>query len=165
MSLLQVERNGGVVVITLNDPERRNILSGALSIELRDAVTAANSDPEAKAILITGAGKAFCAGAHLGDLEATAAGDTVAISHVYASFMALADSPLPTLAAVNGPAVGAGLNLALACDFRIASAAAVFDTRFLKLGIHPGGGCTWMLLRAVGWAQASRMLQIGRAHV
>ena len=82
---------------------------------------------------------------------------------VYKSFMDVAMSPLPTLAAVNGPAVGAGFNLALACDMRIAGAEAVFDTRFLKLGLHPGGGHTWMLLRAVGWAHASRMLLAGQS--
>jgi enoyl-CoA hydratase len=77
--------------------------------------------------------------------------------------MDVAMSPLPTLAAVNGPAVGAGFNLALACDMRIASDTASFDTRFLNLGLHPGGGHAWMLLRAVSWAHASRLLLAGQS--
>ncbi len=74
----------------------------------------------------------------------------------------MARSPLPTLAAVNGPAVGAGMNLALACDVRLAGASARFDTRFLQLGIHPGGGHTWMLERAVGPSAAAAMVLFGQ---
>lgn len=163
MTLLRSEHRNGVTILTLADPARRNILSTDLCGALRVALAAAEDDETVKAIVVTGEGQAFCAGAHLGDLERAAAGDTAAVGQVYAAFMAVADSPLPTIAAVNGAAVGAGLNLALACDLRIASDAALFDTRFLKLGLHPGGGCTWMLLRAVGWAAASRMLLLGDA--
>jgi enoyl-CoA hydratase len=162
VSLLRIDRQGAIVVLTLDDPHRRNVLSTELSGALRAAVESANADASAKAIVITGEGRAFCAGARLEDLEAAAGGDTAAVHDVYAAFMAVAASPLPTIAAVNGPAVGAGLNLALACDMRLAGEDALFDTRFLQLGLHPGGGCTWMLLRAVGWAEATRMLLAGR---
>lgn len=154
-------RRDGAAILTLNDPPRRNILSGALCRDLIRAVEDANADPGVTMIILTGAGPAFCAGADLGDLQDAAKGDDTAVRTVYRSFMAVADSPLPTLAAVNGPAVGAGFNLALACDMRIACPAARFDTRFLQIGLHPGGGHAWMLLRAVGWAQASRMLLAG----
>ncbi len=162
MSLVHQHRSGGTAVITLNEPRRRNILSMTLSREFVAAIDALGNDDSVKAIIITGAPPAFCAGADLEDLEAARDGRTEALHAVYAAFMAVAESRVPTIAAVNGPAVGAGLNLALACDIRIASADAVFDTRFLKIGLHPGGGHGWMLLRAVGWAEASRMLLLDR---
>ncbi|WP_375395691.1 enoyl-CoA hydratase [uncultured Sphingomonas sp.] len=158
MSLLRVRHEGAVAVLTLDDPKRRNILSPELCRELSAAVAAANADDAVKAIVITGAAPAFCAGADLDDLQAAANGATDALHAVYQSFMDVADSGLPTIAAVNGAAIGAGLNLALACDMRIAGADALFDTRFLKIGLHPGGGHGWMLLRAVGWAEAARLL-------
>ena len=162
MSLVQVERHGSVALLRLDDPKRRNILSPAMCADLSDAVKAAEGDQEVKALVITGAAPAFCAGADLEDLKAAADGRTENVEAVYRSFMEVADCTLPTIAAVNGAAVGAGLNLALACDIRLASEAASFDTRFLKIGLHPGGGHTWLLLRAIGWAQASQMLLLGQ---
>src|ERR671920_1584162 len=94
-----------------------------------------------------GAPPAFCAGADLGNL-AEATGD--GLGRIYEGFLRIARSPLPTLAAVNGAAVGAGMNLALVCDVRLAARRAPFDTRFIDLGLHPGGGHTWMLRNAVG---------------
>lgn len=163
MSLVDSRRVGSTVVLTLDDPKRRNILSPELCRALSKAVAAANADAEAKAIIITGAAPAFCAGADLNDLQAAAGGDTEALHEVYQSFLDVADSPLPTVAAINGAAIGAGMNLALACDIRIASENAFFDTRFLKIGLHPGGGHGWMLLRAVGWAEAARLLLFARS--
>jgi enoyl-CoA hydratase len=109
-------------------------------------------------VVVTGAGKAFCAGA---DLSALSAAAEDRLRQLYDGFLAVADCTLPTVAAVNGPAVGAGLNLALACDVRIAGPAALFDARFQKLGIHPGGGMTWMLQRAVGPQLARAALLFG----
>ena len=152
----------GVAVITLNDAPRRNVLSGALCAELSAAVEKAGDAGDVHAIVITGTAPAFCAGADLKDLRLASEGQLSPLEAVYKSFMDVAMSPLPTLAAVNGPAVGAGFNLALACDIRLAADDAVFDTRFLKLGLHPGGGHTWMLLRAVGWGHASRLLLAGQ---
>lgn len=163
MSLVLTEVRDGVLLLTLNDPERRNALTTPLCLGLSKAVEAAAQDPTVRAIIVTGTAPAFCAGADLADLKAGAEGEMAPLQAVYDSFMTVAMSPLPTLAAVNGPAVGAGFNLALACDMRIASLTALFDTRFLKLGLHPGGGHAWMLLRAVGWAQASRMLLAGQS--
>jgi enoyl-CoA hydratase len=162
MTLLLSERRDGLLILTLNDPGHRNILSADLSNALTQAVLAAGEDGSLKALIITGAGAAFCAGARLDDLEAAASGDDAAVHAVYRSFMTVADCPLPTIAAVNGAAIGAGMNLALACDMRIATPTALFDTRFLKIGLHPGGGHSWMLLRAVGWAKASQMLLAGQ---
>jgi len=161
MSLLEAVNQQGIVTLTLNDPDRRNLLSGELCRALIEHVNAAAEDPEARAIVIRGKGKAFCAGADLDDLKAAARGDTAAVESVYEAFMCVADSPLPTVAVVQGPAVGAGMNLALACDIRIAGERARFDTRFLQIGLHPGGGHAWMLLRAVGWQVATQLLLLG----
>ncbi|MES2258235.1 MAG: enoyl-CoA hydratase-related protein [Pseudomonadota bacterium] len=161
MPLLDVTRQDGAVILTLNDPARRNLLSGALCAALAEQVALAEADPGARAIVIRANGKSFCAGADLEDLKAAAAGDTTAVRQVYNAFMTVANASLPTVAVIEGAAVGAGMNLALACDVRIASERASFDTRFLQIGLHPGGGHAWMLLRAVGWQNASRMLLLG----
>ena len=108
---------------------------------------AVEADDGVGAVVITGAPPAFCAGADLGNL-AEADGDS--LKAIYEGFLRVARSPLPTLAAVNGAAVGAGMNMALGCDVRFAARRARFDTRFLELGLHPGGGHTWMLRRIVG---------------
>ena len=147
-----------VAVITVNDPDRRNAVTDAMSQQLRDAVARAESDPGVHAVVVTGAGKAFCAGA---DLSALGAAARDGLERIYAGFMAVGRCSLPTIAAVNGAAVGAGLNLALAADVRIAGPKAVFDPRFQKLGIHPGGGATWMLQRAVGVQVARAALLFG----
>ena len=147
-----------VAVITVNDPDRRNAVTQASSELLRDAVARAEADPGVHAVVLTGAGKAFCAGA---DLSALGAATTEGLERIYAGFMAVGRCTLPTIAAVNGAAVGAGMNLALAADVRIAGPHAMFDPRFQKLGIHPGGGATWMLHRAVGPQVARAALLFG----
>ncbi len=147
-----------VAVITVDDPERRNAVTEVTSGLLRDAIQRADTDPGVHAIVVTGAGTAFCAGA---DLSALGEAATEGLERLYAGFMALGACALPTIAAVNGPAVGAGMNLALAADVRIAGPHAKFDPRFQKLGIHPGGGATWMLNRAVGPQVARAALLFG----
>ena len=147
-----------VAVITVNDPERRNAVTAAMSEQLRDAVQQAESDLGVHAVVVTGAGKAFCAGA---DLSALGAAAREGLEVIYAGFMAVGRCSLPTIAAVNGAAVGAGMNLALAADVRIVGPHALFDPRFQKLGIHPGGGATWMLQRAVGPQVARAALLFG----
>jgi enoyl-CoA hydratase len=156
--LVLVHTEDRVAVITINDPDRRNAVTTEISAALRIAIEAAEDDPDVHAVIVTGAGKAFCAGA---DLSALGAATEDGLRAIYDGFLALADCSLPTIAAVNGPAVGAGLNLALAADVRIAGPAALFDPRFQKLGIHPGGGATWMLQRAVGPQVARASLLFG----
>ncbi|GAT07170.1 enoyl-CoA hydratase [Mycolicibacterium novocastrense] len=147
-----------VAVLTVNDPERRNAVTFEMSAALREAVDAAEANPDVHAVIVTGAGKAFCAGA---DLSALGSATEDGLRKIYDGFLAVANCALPTIAAVNGAAVGAGLNLALAADVRIAGAAALFDPRFQKLGIHPGGGATWMLQRAIGPQAARASLLFG----
>jgi enoyl-CoA hydratase len=121
-------------------------------------VTAAESDATVGALVVTGNPPAFCAGADLTQL-----GDSRrdGLLRIYEGFLAVARSPLPTIAAVNGAAVGAGMNLALACDLRLAGTSARFEDRFLDLGIHPGGGHTWMMRRAVGPQTTSAAVLFG----
>lgn len=147
-----------VALVTVNDPDRRNAVADAMSRQLRQAVETAEADTGVHALVITGAGKAFCAGA---DLSALGSAAEEGLLRIYDGFMAIGSCTLPTIAAVNGAAVGAGLNLALAADVRIAGPHALFDPRFQKLGIHPGGGATWMLQRGVGPQVARAALLFG----
>ena len=150
-----------VALITVNDPDRRNAVTGEISDGLRAAVARAEADTDVHSVIVTGAGSAFCAGADLSALGSAGSAAEEGLRRLYDGFLAVADCALPTVAAVNGPAVGAGLNLALACDVRIAGPRALFDPRFQKLGIHPGGGMTWMLQRAAGPEVARAALLFG----
>ncbi len=147
-----------VATVTLNDPDRRN----ALDLDLCGEIVAAFDDLERRAdvgaVVVTGAPPAFCAGADLSHLGSS---EREGLLAVYEGFLRVGRSPLPTIAAVNGAAVGAGMNLALACDVRLAGESARFDTRFLQLGIHPGGGHTWMSLRIAGPQMVSATVLFG----
>jgi enoyl-CoA hydratase len=147
MSLVVVSRSEGVATLTLNNPAERNTLTAQMVTEIVAAMDEIESDTSVGAIVVTGAPPAFCAGANLGNLAE--ANDT-SLGAIYEGFLRVARSPLPTLAAVNGAAVGAGMNLALGCDVRLAARRAKFDTRFLQIGLHPGGGHTWLLRRIAG---------------
>jgi enoyl-CoA hydratase len=149
-----IERQGPVAVVTLNLPAERNVLSAPVVTALNQAYDEAEQDDDVRCVVLTGAGSAFCAGAHLSTLEHAASGDFASVKSVYDGFLRVLASPLPTIGAINGPAVGAGFNLALACDVRLASTRARFDTRFAALHLHPGGGHTWLLARSVGSQQA-----------
>ncbi len=144
--------------MTLDAPKRRNALDLAMCDEIVAIFDALEANTDVGAVVVTGAAPAFCAGADLSHLGAS---QREGLRRVYEGFLRVARSALPTLAAVNGPAVGAGMNLALACDVRLAARSARFDTRFVQLGIHPGGGHTWMLRRAVGPQAASAMVLFG----
>jgi enoyl-CoA hydratase len=157
---LRVERPGdGVAVLTLDEPERRNALNLALVGEIIAAFDELEADTTIGAVVVTGAPPAFCAGADLGNLGSA---QEEGLRAIYEGFLRVGRSSLPTLAAVNGAAVGAGMNLALVCDVRMAGRRARFDTRFLDLGLHPGGGHTWMLQRAVGPQAAAAMVLFGQ---
>lgn len=154
VSRVQQTIRDGVGWITLADPGRRNALDLELAAELAGVVRGLGSEAGVHALVVTGAGSAFCAGA---DRAVLAEADEALLRAVYDPFLALAASTVPTVAAVNGPAVGAGFNMALACDVRIAAQSARFESRFLQLPIHPGGGHTWMLSRLVGPQAAAAM--------
>ena len=147
MSLVLTDIADGVATLTLNNPDERNTLTAPMVTEITAAMDAIESDESVGALVVTGTPPAFCAGANLGNLG-TANGASLGM--IYEGFLRIARSPLPTLAAVNGAAVGAGMNLALGCDLLIAARRARFDTRFLQIGLHPGGGHTWMFRRIAG---------------
>jgi enoyl-CoA hydratase len=155
---VRTETTDRVAVLTVSNPERRNAMNLELSGKLVEALDACRADDGVGAIVITGEDPAFCAGGDLGEL---ATADPAVLHRVYAGFLAVAEHPLPTVAAVNGAAVGAGLNLALACDIRLAGPRAKFDARFLPLGLHPGGGYTWMAQRVLGYQRAAAMTLFG----
>lgn len=158
------ERESGVRVLRLNDPDRRNVIDPEMRAQLLAAV-ARVADDQAKALVVTGAGSAFCAGADLpaifGDRDRTVAQIRDDLQDVYESFLALRALRIPTIAAVQGPAVGAGLNLAMVCDLRVAGPDAKFAATFSQIGLHPGGGCTWFLVQALGKDRALQMLLDG----
>lgn len=155
-----------VATLTLRAPERRNALSAGLISEMIAALDDLERRDDVGAMVVTGAPPAFCAGAVVGDL-ASAGGVSSSeerrkgLVAIYEAFLRFARSPLPSVAAVNGPAVGAGMNLALCCDVRLAAPSARFDTRFLELGLHPGGGHTYLGLRAMGPQAVAASLLFG----
>jgi len=151
MSFVRTEIDAGVATVTLADPERRNALTLPMVTEIIDIFDRLEDDQAVGAVVVTGDGSAFCAGADLSHLSSSADGGAEAgLRAIYEGFLRIGRSPLPTLAAVNGAAVGAGMNLALICDVRLAAERARFDTRFLQLGLHPGGGHTWLSQRIAG---------------
>jgi enoyl-CoA hydratase len=156
--MIRVEDHGSYAVLVLDDPARRNALSVESSAELVRAIDTMESSGNVRVLVVTGAPPAFCAGADLAQLEGS---DETGLRSIYAGFQRIVRSPMLTVAAVNGAAVGAGMNLALACDVRLAAPDARFDTRFLALGLHPGGGHTWLLRRAVPYSTAAALLLAG----
>lgn len=135
----------GVGLIRLADPEHRNVLSKGLSDDLAAAVRW-TLDHQARAIVLSAEPPVFSAGGSLDGLI----NREHPLSDMYAGFLALAAAPVPTIAAVSGPAIGAGVNLPLACDVILVSPSARFDPRFLDVGIHPGGGHLWRLAQRIG---------------
>lgn len=159
MIRVDVRSDERVAVVTLDDPDRRNALNATMVGEIVAVFDELEADDAVGAVVVTGAPPAFCAGADLGNLgEAKREG----LLSIYEGFLRVGRSTLPTLAAVNGAAVGAGMNLALVCDVRMAARRARFDTRFIDLGLHPGGGHTWMLRDAVGPHAAAAMVLFGQ---
>jgi enoyl-CoA hydratase len=146
----------GAAVITLNDPAHRNPLSLDMSRALAAAVDEALA-ADAGAIVLASTPPVFCAGGSLDDLIEP----KVPLRGMYDGFLRLANAPVPTIAAVDGRCVGAGVNLPLACDVIIASPAAEFDPRFLDVGIHPGGGHIWRLTQRIGTQGAAALVLCG----
>lgn len=150
---LHVEQHDAVAVLTLDEPERRNALTTDLVDAIVSAIAECEADEGVGAVVVTGAPPAFCSGADVSALGAMGAHDgrdAGQVRGIYDGFLSVRDCTLPTVAAVNGAAVGAGFNLALCCDVRLAGTSARFDARFARIGLHPGGNHLWMLERVVG---------------
>jgi enoyl-CoA hydratase/carnithine racemase len=171
-NFLIIERDGPVAVITLNRPQERNAISRSEYIqEIKDFCAMATADASLKAVIVTGAGSAFCAGGNVKDMRDKSGifeGSPYELRNRYREGiqqipLALYELEVPTIAAINGPAIGAGLDLACMCDVRIAAQGATFAESFVKLGIVPGDGGAWLLPRIVGNARAALMTLTGSA--
>ncbi|HET9727895.1 MAG TPA: enoyl-CoA hydratase-related protein [Acidimicrobiia bacterium] len=162
---VRVDHRDAVAVVTLVDAARRNAMTLPMVEEIVATFDALEADDHTHAVVVTGEPPAFCSGADVSNLSALANAGTEherrSVTNIYEGFLRVLRSSLPTIAAVNGPAVGAGMNLALACDVRVAAHGARFDPRFLKIGLHPGGGHTWLLERAIGPQAAAAMVLLG----
>ncbi len=166
MSIL-VTSDGSVTTITLNRPDKLNAFGGAMREELLDALRVADGEKSCRVVVITGAGRAFCAG---GDVDFMAGlqrnGNIDAFRKLLDAgrdiVTQLASMPKPVIASINGVAAGAGCNLALACDMRLASDSAKLGETFVRIGIHPDWGGTWLLPRLVGYGRAMELLTTGR---
>ncbi len=168
---LAVERDTqdmpGVVLVTLDLPERRNAMSEEMTASWGAVMSRLRTDRSVRAVVITGRGRAFCAGGDFSWLGAAPGASVPALRQrmleFYRTWLSVRDLPVPTIAAVNGAAVGAGLSVALACDVRIVADQARLAVPFTSLGLHPGMATTWLLRRAAGDTVARDMLLTGRA--
>jgi 2-(1,2-epoxy-1,2-dihydrophenyl)acetyl-CoA isomerase len=158
----------GIAILTMNRPERLNALGDTLRDDLYAAIVRASSDLDVRAIILTGAGRGFCSGGDVKAMnEAKERGQTRPLLDKVAPLrdrvvLAMRDAPQPIIAAVNGPAAGAGMNVALACDIRIASTTAKFGETFVNRGLHVDWGGTYFLPRLVGMAKACELIFTGR---
>jgi enoyl-CoA hydratase/carnithine racemase len=159
-------RDDGVVVLTLALPERRNAMTAELTQAWTDAVASLRGDRAVRAVVVTGEGSAFCSG---GDLSWIGESPDLTVDTIrdrmlpfYRAWLGIRDLEVPTIAAINGHAIGAGLCLALACDLRYAAAGAKLSAPFAALGMHAGMAATWLLPEAVGLPIARELLFTGR---
>jgi 2-(1,2-epoxy-1,2-dihydrophenyl)acetyl-CoA isomerase len=151
----------GVAWITLNRPQKRNAVSGALRSALAESVRQAERDAEVRVVVVTGAGNAFCAGADVGELQ----GREGAVDEIRAEYerllIGLRTMPKPTIAAVNGVAAGIGASVAMCCDLRYAVPEAYFKEAFVNIGLTVDGGASWLLPRIVGSGKALELFYTG----
>ncbi|MFC5551681.1 2-(1,2-epoxy-1,2-dihydrophenyl)acetyl-CoA isomerase PaaG [Massilia aerilata] len=158
--------NDGIAVLTLNRPDRLNSFTQAMHGEVRDALDKLQADKTARVLVLTGAGRGFCAGQDLNDRAVEPGGKGVDLGESVEKFYAplvttLRSLPMPVICAVNGVAAGAGANLALACDIVLAAKSASFIEAFCKLGLIPDTGGTWALPRLIGPARAMGLALLG----
>ncbi len=171
---IRVERRDAVALIVLDDPERRNAMTEAMGRALSSVIARLGADDAVRAVVLTGAGAAFSAGGDLAMIEEKARAGREApgepnrsrnrefMRGFYELFLSVRELPQPSIAAIQGAAIGAGLAVALACDLRIAAREAKLGLNFTRLGIHPGMGSSWWLPRLVGPAHAADLLLTGR---
>jgi 2-(1,2-epoxy-1,2-dihydrophenyl)acetyl-CoA isomerase len=163
---IQFTIENGIAVLTLNRPDRLNSFTQAMHGEVRDALDRLQADKTARVLVLTGAGRGFCAGQDLNDRAVEPGGPGVDLGESVEKFYAplvttLRTLPMPVICAVNGVAAGAGANLALACDIVLAAKSASFIEAFCKLGLIPDTGGTWVLPRLIGPARAMGLALLG----
>ncbi|GAB3992623.1 enoyl-CoA hydratase-related protein [Nocardioides marmoraquaticus] len=167
---VRVERDGGVLRLVLDAPERRNALDPAMMGELLDRVHGAAADDAVRVVLLTGTGRAFCAGADVGGVDAHERYDAGSVDAANDIVRALVQLDRPVVCGLNGVAAGVGLSLALACDLVVATASASLTVAFTRIGLMPDGGASALLAASVGRARAMRLaltserLSAGAAH-
>src|ERR1700722_4257543 len=164
--VLQETRHGSMITLVMNRPDRLNALNNELTTALNEALIRVASDSSVHVVVLTGAGRAFCAGGDLGAIgKGRERGDSAELAPILRSGMQavlnIRTMPQPVIAAVNGPAAGAGMNLALACDIRLAVDGAVFGQNFAKVGLFPDYGGTYFLPQLVGPSAAAEMFYTG----
>jgi enoyl-CoA hydratase/carnithine racemase len=168
MSELLYEKDGSIATLTMNRPDRMNAISGPMLMEMSERLIEADRDRGVRCIVITGAGRAFCAGL---DLQDASSGDgigggggrvTATLDLRTAPPTVLHSIDTPTIAALNGGAAGYGMDLALGCDIRIASDRSKLAAAFTRRGVLPESGGTWLLPRLIGWAKAAEIIFTGR---
>jgi enoyl-CoA hydratase/carnithine racemase len=166
---LLVARDGAIATLTLNRPERLNAISGPMLDALARELVAADRDPSVRAIVLTGSGRAFCAGLDLVDASSGSGiggggggGFPATLDLRTAPPTVLHSLDTPVLCALNGGAAGYGMDLALGCDLRIAAQSAKLSAAFTRRGVLPESGGTWLLPRLVGWSKAAEILFTGR---
>lgn len=171
MSFLTTARDGAILTLTMNQPETRNALTGNTAVdEFVQACDAIRRDTSVRAVIITGTGPVFSSGGNVKDMQRFF-GDSLSPEVIREEYRngiqripkALYNLDVPTICAVNGPAIGAGLDLTCMCDIRIASENATFAESFVKVGIVAGDGGAWLLPRAVGMSKAAEMAFTGEA--
>jgi enoyl-CoA hydratase/carnithine racemase len=171
MAFLNYEQRGGVVTLTMNEPASRNALTGNSAVaEFVDAARRINTDMSVRCAIITGAGRVFSSGGNVKDMQRYF-GETPTPAEIAEEYrhgiqrltLAIYGLEVPTIAAVNGPAIGAGNDLACMCDMRLAADTASFAESFIRVGIIPGDGGAWLLPRVVGRSKAAEMSFTGEA--
>ena len=164
---LLLEKKEGIAVLTLNRPERMNALNPQMAGELVQALQEVNQDDEARVLVVTGAGKAFCTGADVGGMSPEERRPKGAeeirrgFRNIQAIILGLHRLEKPTIAMINGAAVGGGFDLACSCDLRTGSEHARFMVAFTRIGLFPGWGGTWLYPRIIGVPKAAEMLFTG----
>ena len=171
--LILEERENDIVTLIFNDPDRRNAMTAAMGEIFAERIAGLAADDSIRAVILTGAGRAFSAGGDMSMLESQAAEGRARpgvarrairerMRSFYTLFLSVRDLPCPTIAALNGHAIGAGFCVALACDLRLAAEEARLGLNFTKIGVHPGMAATWTLPRLVGPAVAAELLYTSR---
>ena len=164
---IAVDTSDGVATVTLQRPDRLNALTAEMAVSLGDTLRALATDDAARVVVLTGAGRGFCAGGDVGAMASAGRADAPAapvqldLRRIMEISELLVTMAKPTIAAINGPCAGAGLSFACACDLRYAARSAVFAAAFLRVGSSGDHGSAWMLTRAVGPAKARELLFVG----
>jgi 2-(1,2-epoxy-1,2-dihydrophenyl)acetyl-CoA isomerase len=163
MSFILAEIKSGVAHLTLNRPEKFNAFNRAMALELQQQLDATATDESVRCVLITGTGKAFCAGQDLGEVtgDNPASFEVILKEHYNPIIRKIRNHPKPVIAAVNGVAAGAGANLAICCDIVVAADNATFVQAFSKIGLIPDCGGTFFLPRLIGMQKATALMMLG----